>query len=361
MRRERCRSIFVWCWLGLLGLIGGSRFVGGLAWPLDLAANLSYFIAVPALATVAVSAITRQRRAAIASALICICAIWPMLPLDRQPVRQTQPGVAAVSGAGGSLSIRLLVANIRESSESLDRVLAILDREEPDVVALIECSMDMAASLVKSERLRGSGYRYTAFPQRGQQWPVLLLSRWPMYRLDFLSPALHVDSVDSAAVEQRYRSVYAFRRSYRIDVSDEGEDEDEDEETRSFVFTAVHAPSPRTALSWANGNETVRLLCEVIGEYLVQTRLPIVIASDLNSTPSGFRFRYMQRNSGLHSSANAAGVPIGTWPSDWPGLLRLPIDQAWGSRQVDFVERRVLEQIGSDHRPLLLTMQITYP
>jgi endonuclease/exonuclease/phosphatase (EEP) superfamily protein YafD len=164
-----------------------------------------------------------------------------------------------------------------------------------------------------------------------------MFSRHPMRRINF-----DQDPEDF----ERYKFVFALRRSVFIDSP-----------AGRFLLTADHPSSPRTRQTWQRGNEAVRLLSEVCQRFLTTANVPIVIGGDFNSTPAGWRHRYIESHAGLKPSDQLGGL-TGTWPSDWPGAFRLTIDRVWASPDIEFVDRQVLEDIGSDHRPILITLRL---
>ncbi len=317
----------VWgAWTLALGIAALSRFAAALAWPIDLVASVSYFAAIPAALT-ALAALWRKRFVfAVVLAAAGLIAGWPVRSL-------LFPAAARDAVAPDRHEVRLLVVNVHGSKSALDGLIALLGRVRPDAAVVIEVSPGLEGYLTEHAVVR-EALPFAIGPERGMLWRDILLSRDSLHRLRFDGDF------------ERYKFVYAYRRSCFVDKP-EGR----------FLLSAAHPPSPRDADSWARGNELTSLLAEVSRQFLLPAGAPVVIGGDFNATPSGHRHRIMLDASGLRP-VDAIGGVSGTWPSHWPGPLRLTIDRVWGGPEVEFISREVLEDIGSDHRPILVTLSL---
>lgn len=325
-----CSALW-WLWLTVLALAALSRFFAALAWPIDLLANVSYFACIPALITALAAAVRRRWLAAAAAVMLALIAAWPVRWMLINPNAAAAPG----SGADGHV-VRVLEANVHGSHAALDGLITLIEQVQPDVVVAIEVQPGLEAYLADNEAVKAI-LPFAIGPERGMLWRDMMLSRHPMHRL-------HFDGDD-----QRYQHLFAYRRSCFI----------EDPQGR-YLLTAMHPPSPREAASWMRGNEWTSLLAEVCQEHILPTGVPVVIGGDYNTTPGGYRHRIMLSRSGLVPSDRLGGIE-GTWPSDWPGPARLTLDRVWVSPDVRLLSREVLDDIGSDHRPILVTLSLPTP
>lgn len=317
----------IWsAWALLLALAALSRFAASLVWPIDLLACVSYFAAPVALLSAAAALWRRRLVMAALLAGLALTAAWPVRFM-------LLPAAARRAVAGDRHEVRLLVVNVHGSKSALDRLIALIGRVKPDAAVVIEVSPGLEGYLTEHDVVR-EALPFAIGPERGMLWRDILLSRHPLHRLRFDGDF------------ERYKFVYAYRRSCFVDKP-EGR----------FLLTGAHPPSPRDAESWTRGNELTHLLAEVSREFLLPAGAPVVIGGDFNSTPSGHRHRIMLNGSGLRPVDELGGLS-GTWPSDWPGPLRLTIDRVWGGPEVKFISREVLEDIGSDHRPILITLSL---
>lgn len=339
-------------------------------WIIGLTSNLSYLACPAAVATVLLliiwSAGVRLRRAVVGSnrtgiwkgrpnrvgAVLWIVTVlasgaWAILPVApmivnairlflNQTVAQ-QP--ASATNAGPSTQyvlIRMLVCNLGDQYDALTPLWQVADREQADVILLAEVNPPVASAFVSRPEVVAE-YPFAEIVRREMSWHMAVLSRWPLHAIEF-------DNTDF----ERFKHLFAYRQSLFVDIPAGGR----------FLLAGIHAPSPRSAETWSMGNETITLLIECVQRYLLPTGAPVIVAGDFNSTPSGYRYRAMLHNSGLHSADEVATLS-GTWPADFAiGATRLMLDHVWGSHEVYFQSHRVLENVGSDHCPLLVDFQI---
>jgi endonuclease/exonuclease/phosphatase (EEP) superfamily protein YafD len=96
---------------------------------------------------------------------------------------------------------------------------------------------------------------------------------------------------------------------------------------------------------------------KAIADTLSEIQGPRILLGDLNVTPWSPHFRSLITHSGLHDTARGHRLR-GTWPSRFP-LCRIPLDHCLSSSEFRAVKRTVGPNLGSDHLPLLVTLQPT--
>jgi len=89
----------------------------------------------------------------------------------------------------------------------------------------------------------------------------------------------------------------------------------------------------------------------------VNPTLPVLLVGDLNATPWSFPFRQLLDHTGLRDSAKGHGVQP-TWPNN-NFFLRVPIDHCLHSSEIIVTDRRIGEDVSSDHYPLIVDFKIT--
>ncbi len=290
----------------------------------DLMANVSYFAAVPLVVTALVAAWSRHWGVTGIAAGLAVAAVWPV-------ISAVMPDGPLAAGEGPS--VRVLLCNVEGSATAMERLLEVIDREDPDVVAIVEAEMPVVEWLAESPRLRDK-FPFRVAPRIGQEWPHVVLSRHAIEPVRFRDE------------HKRYWGLFTFHRAVIMSLP-----------AGRVVFSVEHLPSPRTTVSWKDGNRRIELLGEVVQQYFKPLGLPVVIAGDFNATPSGYRHWLLASRTGLQPD-RVVGLPTGTWPSSLPDFCRLPLDRVWGSDDVIFGTSKVLESIGSDHRPVLVTFQL---
>ncbi len=289
----------------------------------DLMANVSYFASVP-LALAAIVAFTKRRwgLAAAAVALAVAAAAPIILAIEcGAPVNTESPPA------------KILVCNIGGQPAAVEPLLALIDREEPHLVAIVEAEKTVVERLLQNRRL-SDRFPFRVVPRIGLEWPHVILSRHP------LEPIRLQDD------KKRYGRLFTFHRAVMVATP-----------AGTVVFSVEHLPSPRRTSAWQDGNLRIRLLGELVRGQFAALGRPIIIAGDFNSTPAGFRYGLLRAQTGLHPDSIGV-VPVGTWPSWLPNYCRLPLDRVWGSDEVVFLSRTVLENIGSDHCPVLVKFRL---
>lgn len=222
---------------------------------------------------------------------------------------------AAMVGA----PIRVLMGNAHANNPSPESIARLVDTDAHDLVLLVEIPTALALSLRDSGLGERFPHRAIGTPSAGlSQW-VIALSRWPV--LPFGDPAdAERTGVVACVVEHP-----------------EGR----------FGFIGVHASSPRTRSKWLAGNIAIERAARIASAMRAEG-LEVVLAGDLNATPTGLRLRRLARE-GLRT-AKPWRIPAGTYPSSYPPFMRLAIDHvlitegwragSWASEDLP----------GSDHR-----------
>jgi endonuclease/exonuclease/phosphatase (EEP) superfamily protein YafD len=236
------------------------------------------------------------------------------------------PGVFGVIGMRASRGpalagapIRVLMGNAHANNPAPESIARLIDSDGHDLVVLVEIPTAFALSL----REQGLGDRFphraVGTPSAGvSQW-VIALSRWPV--VPFGDPAdAERTGVVACVVEHP-----------------EGR----------FGFIGVHASSPRTREKWLAGNIAIERASRIAAAMRAEG-LEVVLAGDLNGTPTGLRLRRLARE-GLRTT-KPWQMPGGTYPSSLPRAMRLAIDHVlitegwlagtWASEDLP----------GSDHR-----------
>jgi endonuclease/exonuclease/phosphatase (EEP) superfamily protein YafD len=319
--------ILPWVALVVTGLFGAGYIASSWSFVFDLIANLSYLAVWPLAGILVVAALVRRRWLALAT---CSAILVASIPLAAPLVSGTPTPAEDLS------TVSLLVSNVQGKETAWQRLHSLIRSRRPDIVVLVEAEPPVMQRVLADETLL-SEYPFAVIPKRGLAWPIIMLSRFP------LKP------VKPAADSDRYKFLFSFRRASIVSLP-----------FGDAILTAEHPPSPRTRRSWIEGNEQLLLLSELIRQHFEKTGLPVVVAGDFNSTPSGYRTRLLRDRAGLHGDPLGI-IPRGTWPSNFPAFWRLPLDRVWASTGLAFISREVLADIGSDHRPVIVRFTAAKP
>ena len=218
----------------------------------------------------------------------------------------------------GPANGKLLLCNALSQNPTPEKVLALLQTEQADVVVLLEVRqalLDTLAPVLPQ-------YPGRVLLPRDDNFGMALLSR---------KPVSEVQVVESGSPP----SILA------------------DTEVAGKMLHVVGAhPVPPIGGDYARmRDETVWGL----GEHLRDCPRPFVLLGDLNNTPWSPSLAPI-RNRAL--TARAGFGVLTTWPSVFPPFLRIAIDQCFVSPEVGVVECRVGPQVGSDHFPLVVGISL---
>lgn len=312
--------------IGLFSLAG--RAFSRHGWIPDMIATFApHFAALCAVGAIAGAAMRRHKLACILAVITAI-HVWWLAP-------GRAPGIGGASGRGGL--VRALMLNAHGANEMVDSVIGAVLSAEADVVVIVEVSDALMEGLRHSEALC-EAYPFRSLPEPGLEWNIAKLSRWPLEAIDLR--------------DENYRTYlfnYLYRRSHIVGHPD-----------GRFILAAMITRSPRTPSRWRDGNLEIERNLDVIRGYLTPIGLPIVVATDLNATPSGWRSVLVRRAGGL-VRAKPLAVFAGTWPAAAPPSLRVAIDDFLVGEGVRVGGWRTLEgSYGSDHVGVVGTLWIPF-
>lgn len=290
-------------------------------WPVrytfDLVANLAWQVL---LVTTVVCIISLACRRFVASLPGCAaCVVLAALILS-------QPRAACLDDAAAERTIRLLVFNMTVNNEETEAVVRLLRGSGADVVVLVETSTALRRMILDDvDALEGLPYR--ALPDHPRHAPVAILSRRPLETIPHLieGDADHIRRVRVARVAHP--------------------------ET-PFILFGVHPTSPRDVNRWRSGNLTMERVSAHVNRLQDQQPHPVLVAGDFNATPTGYRSRLLSRETGLRR-ARPFLLWKGTWPSNLPSVLRLPIDDVYVPEEVAVHEWRVTGSASSHHHAVV--------
>lgn len=284
----------------------GARFHG----PFALLDNLSNFpthFAAAFLACAALFALRRRLVPVLACLALATLAVWRVVPWYFDA--PSTPEDAAQH------HVRLLVSNVNYANHEHERLLHLIERENPDVVGLVEVNTRW---LRKLKPIRARYPYYYEVPDE-LYVGLALYSRLPIERVRVLllpgepsSPALSVTIKASGG-----------------DVE----------------LVLAHPMSPISAEYLHRRNEQIAALAR----HARAAQVPLVLAGDLNVTMWNDGYRPLVEMAGLRNARAGHGVGA-TWPAIGP--FGVPIDHILASSGVHLQNFRVLPGVGSDHLPV---------
>lgn len=287
-------------------------FLGKLWWLFELTTHFPLHLAVASAVFTCLWAIRRRWRWAIFSGVVTAINASLVLAV-LLPVHQT----TVASGH----RLRLVTVNVHTANPRTDLVLDFLQKIDADVVLLIEVSqhwMDAMASL-------SNRYPEIIAEPRSDNFGIALLNR--------------VASTNSAVIYLGEAEVPSIRTELLING-------------QIVTLLGTHPLPPGSA-------EYSRLRNDQLRELAAEVRkssAPTILLGDLNVTPWSPYFRELLRASGLRNTSQGRGLH-GSWPA---GLLigRIPLDHCLISPSLRVNDRQLGPQVGSDHLPVVIDLQI---
>ena len=223
-----------------------------------------------------------------------------------------------VGGETGSTWLHLMAFNVHTANGNKQEVLQYLQESGAELIFLqeIDDQWHQALSEWKSE------YRLVVSRPQQDNFGVALLSR-----IDLLETKV-------------YTMPSNYNPSILIWVDLEGE----------LVILATHTVPPVSAQYAAWRDEHIDQLTE-----WAQGRDMAMVIGDLNATRWSRPVARFLSKTGWRSSMEGFGYQA-SWPMGIGSPVEIPIDDALISPRIKVMERRLGPALGSDHRPLLLTV-----
>lgn len=305
-RRLCLRLTFYFCLPTFLAL--GSRWW----WPLELATHFRVQYICLLLPLVVV--LFTQRRfplVFIPLSVLVLNAVY-VLPLY---VSQPQP-------KKGKTLVRAISANVHTGNQSYELFINLIKQKNPDFFVVMEANRDWIDQL---EVLREE-YPHSLVRPRSDNFGIALFSKIPFESSEIIELA---DSQVPTLV---------------VTINIDG---------RSLSVIGTHPLPPVNSEYVGSRNRQVAAL----GELVRNTPGPLVVLGDLNMTSWSPYFRDLIEQTGLRDSRKGFGVQA-TWPEAIPPLS-IPIDHALVSPEIAVSDRRVGENIGSDHRPIVVDFSLS--
>lgn len=301
--------------VALLGLLAAT-FAAALAplgWPFELFAHFRWQLGAATLLLVPIALLVGRRwMVAVATAAIALQLVpffaWPRLDAPRFSQGCTGP------------QLRIATVNLWFRNDDPTRVFEWLEAHPVDVVLLQEVTPAWQQALEATV----SSYPHRTLQPRDDPYGIGVLSRWPL---------AHVESVDFA--DDGLPSLVAT-----FDVAD-----------RRVQVIALHTHWPLLPNLYIARDQGLRLAAERARVATTST----VLAGDLNLTPYAPGFDRLEQDSTLRD-AFAGRLWRPTWQAGfWP--LALPIDHVLVPESVCVVDASIGPAVGSDHRPVAVTLQ----
>lgn len=224
--------------------------------------------------------------------------------------------IPVASGVKGGDQLTIVQANVWSGNSSADRLLRLVDKIKPDIVALQEISPAWAIQLSALK----DRYRYAKIVAREDNFGLALFSRLPVSRIK----VHHYSLVPSISAQINWHG-------------------------QSFWFIDAHVLPPLGADVFHNRNaDMTKLFAEA------KRHAPAIIAGDFNIT----RFSPVLKSLLAGANLSLASDGHGQIPS-WPVAMIPPligIDHIFISPEFIATDVHTGPRLGSDHLPVITTL-----
>lgn len=236
----------------------------------------------------------------LAATLILILAIWPQAFAAQKPADRTAP------------PIRVVFANVFIRNQHPENILPWLKKEDPDIVAMVEVNPWVRQQLMDSLRIER--------PYIVTRYDMVVASRWPIVDEDPRAPG--------------FALITMVVKTPQGDVN--------------LGVTHLTRPWP-----FKNVEDQPRQFSRLIGALTPIADKRFVLVGDFNTPPCAAQMHDFTRRMKLHT----APALWGTWIAYLPGFLRVNIDNAMASPDLNLSRRHAGSFDGSDHRPIVFEIR----
>jgi endonuclease/exonuclease/phosphatase (EEP) superfamily protein YafD len=308
----------------ILGITAIALIARGFGWPMFLELfshfQFQYFILV-GLGWVGL-AMTRRRSGFWVG---CVCTV--ALATQIVPWYLPPHFLAAKDG-----NFRLLIFNLHRQNTQYEAVLDFVQQVQPDLALFMEVNDAWVASF----DTLAADLPYTMGHIEPVDFGMMLYSRFPL---------------ENTQIQRWKPDTYP---SFTGQMTIQG---------KSLAFTGTHPLPPYRPDFFQSRNQQL----EQVGQYLQTVSGPQILLGDLNVTPWSPYYQRLVRRTGLKNARQGFGL-LPSWPTAYPTfslpgwvllLLSIPIDHCLLSPELSVVNVQVGPGLGSDHRPLMVDLQLS--
>ena len=225
------------------------------------------------------------------------------------------------TGFAPQRELRVLLANVNVKNRNFEAAIALIQKEQPDLMAIVETNHDWLQALKAIESI----LPYALFSPQAEEFGIALYSKFPLEAVQIEAPDEFKD----------------FHLAAKVNVAG-----------KQVTAIALHPPPPKgTALTQIRNQE----LANIAG--LVRSlQTPVIAVGDLNTSLWSPFYQKFVHQTQLHNSRQGFGI-LPTWPSILPPLY-IPIDHCLVSSNIQVSSTRTGQFIGSDHLPVVTDLRL---
>ncbi len=294
--------------------------LSSIIWPLELFSHFYAQYALMFLGFTLLWLILRQPKLIVFSVLGFGLSFVMLLPFYYKPQVTAKPKLETQT------PLTLVFNNLNYGTTNFTPLLNYVTKEEPQVVALVEVSYAHFQTLKKSLK---ANYPYS-FHQSGvkQRLGIVIFSQKPFSRKPYIH---YFGGSKYPAVEVNFKL--------------------KDEPNLSLIV--IHPPPPMTKPLRTERD----LVLKGLADYLSKRQIRTVVIGDFNATGFSPNFRRLVKEGRVTDARQGEGISP-SWPTQLPKLMRIPIDHALVTKDVQVVDFTLGPNTGSDHLPFSLSLLI---
>ena len=216
----------------------------------------------------------------------------------------------------------ILIANVRQKNKEYHKLLDLVKEVEPDMIIALETDNQWLENIKELKAI----YPYHVLQPQDNTYGMLFFSRLPLANEEVLTQIR--DDIPSIQATVTLRSGQKFR------------------------FFGIHPEPP----SIGKGTEERDAELLLTGEKMLEQELPALIAGDLNDVAWSHTTRLFLRTTKCVDPRVGRGF-YNTYNCNVP-VFRYPLDHVFHTEEFSLVEMSRQKDIGSDHFPMLIKLQL---
>lgn len=232
--------------------------------------------------------------------------------------------VIHIEDVDSSNTISLLISNVLMENQRYKDLIDLIDKMQPDIVIAVETDKTWMNQLAVLK----DNYPYTVLYPLSNTYGMLCYSKLEL--IDHKVKFIIKESVPSIETIVKLPS------------------------GKKVMLYALHPEPPVPGEAESSAERDAEIV--IAGKTSKETGYPVIIAGDLNDVAWSHTTRLFQRLSGLLDPRVGRGF-YNTFNAKYP-FFRWPLDHIFHSDDFGLVELEVLPEIGSDHFPVYIKLQI---